>query len=63
MNKLTSKECCLCNRCRSIKAVREVYSVDRPAWRVQGFCDRCGKGSLDLWPMTRKPVLDRLAEV
>jgi hypothetical protein len=63
MNKLTQKEVCLCTRCHNIKAVKAVYAVDKPAWRIQGFCDRCGKGALNLWPMTKKPVLDRLAEV
>jgi hypothetical protein len=63
MNDLTSKEVCLCNRCHNIKAVKATYAVDKPAWRIQGFCDRCGKGALNLWPMTRKLLLERLAEV
>jgi len=60
MNELTSKEVCLCTRCHNVKAVKAVYAVDKPAYRIQGFCDRCGRGFDNLWPMTRRNVLDQI---
>jgi len=64
MNKLTMDKPDVCWRCRTTKIVREQF-MDDPDNRygVEGQCDRCERWFTNLWSMSRKSVLDKLASI
>ncbi len=55
----------LCTRCKNLKSITKNYEFNEAEkmYAVRGMCDRCSGWSLDLWPMTLKDPLQRLAEL
>jgi len=60
MNEPTTPTVWVCNWCRNMDSIKRWYEVD---YRVTvGTCDRCAKFTAELWHMTRRSVLDLMAE-